>query len=392
MVSVLVTDARQRKAVPIIRSLGRRGIPVLAGDDSRFSMGFFSKYCTKSYIYPAPDEHPQQFLDWLLREARRGTFQVLFAIDERTLDVITRHRRELLPHVAVPSVDFATYSLARDKAKTLALANSLGIPCPRTAVVGSLGELTEIAQTWEFPLIIKPRTSQGSRGLRLVSSPAALRSVYSRVAQAYPVPLVQEYIPPGGDALGVGVLLNYRSEPRGTFVHRRLREYPVSGGPSTLRVSVAAPELVDMGVKLLRAMDWQGVAMVEFKMDPRDGLPKLMEVNPKFWGSIALSIAAGVDFPYLLYRLATGGDVPSTNSYQTGVLCRWLIPGDILHFLFNPQRFPLRPSFFQFRRGNLHYDLLDRDDPGPLWGMFCAALTSLTQLDFWKKHLSPCRH
>ena len=192
--------------------------------------------------------------------------------------------------------------------------------------------------------------------------------------------------------MGVEALFNYQSEPRAVFVHRRLREYPMSGGPSTLRESVAAPELAELGVKLLRAMNWQGVAMVEFKVDPRDGVPKLMEVNPKFWGSIALPIAAGIDFPFLLYRLATEGDVPPVATYQTGVQCRWLIPGDILHFLYNPQRFTLHPSFFQFRKDGLYYDLLDRDDLGPLWGMFCSALTSLTKPGYWRKHLSPRRY
>lgn len=389
--AVLVTDARQRMAVPIIRSLGRQGISVVAGDDSRISMGFFSRYCRKSITYPSPDAHPERFIEWLIDQARCGLFQVLFATDDRTMDVVTKYKQDLSPFMVLTMVDHKTYCLARDKARTMALAESLGIPCPRTALVSNDEALEEIAAHWDFPVIIKPRISSGSRGLIRVDSPGNLTSCYQKVNADYPSPLVQEFILPGGETFGVEVLLNRESQVRATFVHRRLREYPISGGPSTLRESVAAPELTKLGVRLLQAMGWQGVAMVEFKMDPRDGRPKLMEVNPRFWGSIALPIAAGVDFPFLLYRLALEGDIAPSNSYRTGVLCRWLLPGDILHFIFNPNRFHLTPSFFQFRGENLYDDLLAWDDLGPILGMACWGLASLIKPDFWKNSLSPRR-
>lgn len=389
--TVLITDAWSRKSVPIIRSLGRRGIPVIAADNRRWSMGFFSRYCLKSLICPSPEKEPELFCQWILDRARRGDFQVLFAIDERSLDVLTPHRDALAQYVKTPMVNGATYHLARDKALTLDLAQKLGIPCPRTALPGDEGELEAIAASWDFPLVIKPRRSSGSRGLKVVESPGELLPQYRLVSETYPRPLIQEFIPPGGEGLGVDVLMNSDSEPRATFVHQRLREYPSQGGPSTLRESITAPELVEEALRLLKAMGWYGVAMVEFKRDPRDGILKLMEVNPKFWGSIALPIAAGVDFPYLLYRLALEGDIPPVSSYKTGVRCRWLIPGDLLHFIHNPRRFHLIPSFFQFRGKNLFYDLEDLNDPGPLWGLLLAALTSITDPELWKKHLSPHR-
>jgi len=388
MATVLVTDAKQRKSVPIIRSLGRRGIRVVAGDDSRFSMGCYSRYCSQGYLYPSPDATPEHFMDWLLTQAQRRAFEVLFPIDERTLNVVTRHLEALSSLVHVPVVAHSTYLLARDKGKTLALAQRLGIPCPRTAIVETFDQLELINDIWEFPLVIKPRQSSGSRGLAYVTNPEELQSTYARIHGAYPYPLVQEFIPPGGDTLGVEILMNRQGEPKATFVHRRLREYPVSGGPSTLRESIWAPDLVELGISLLKAMGWFGVAMVEFKTDPRDGKPKLMEVNPKFWGSIALPIAAGVDFPYLLYRLALKEDVAPVTSYRVGVRCRWLFPGDLLHFFCNPKRFHLQPSFFQFWDKNLYYDLIDWDDLGPLGGMVFHALSSLSKPEFWKKYLS----
>jgi predicted ATP-grasp superfamily ATP-dependent carboligase len=388
MATVLITDAKQRKSVPIIRSLGRRGISVIAGDDARFSMGFFSKYCTKSWIYPPPDKQPEKFIEWLLAKAREGSFDILYAIDERTLDITTKYYEEITKYVSFPSVNYATYIKARDKWNTLALAQTLGIPCPGTINLDNLQDLAQTARKLTYPVVVKPRLSSGSRGLAYVSSFNELEASCKFIQENYGGFIIQELIPSGGDTLGVEVLMHRDGLPRATFAHRRLREYPISGGPSTLRESFANVKLVDMGVRLLKAMGWVGVAMVEFKVDPRDGVPKLMEVNPKFWGSIALPIAAGIDFPYLLYRMAVDGDVEPTTSYEIGVRCRWLLPGDLLHFIHNPKRFKMNPSFFQFWDKKLYYDLISVDDPGPLWGMFCYALSNLTNPNFRKQYLA----
>jgi predicted ATP-grasp superfamily ATP-dependent carboligase len=119
--------------------------------------------------------------------------------------------------------------------------------------------------------------------------------------------------------------------------------------------------------------------MVEFKVDPRDNEPKLMELNPRFWGSLALAIQAGVDFPYLLYKMAMGEAFEPIVEYEVGVRCRWLLPGDILHFLTNPQRFHLEPSFFRFR--GIADDILSLDDPMPALGSFLTLFSLLWDKD-----------
>jgi predicted ATP-grasp superfamily ATP-dependent carboligase len=136
---------------------------------------------------------------------------------------------------------------------------------------------------------------------------------------------------------------------------------------------VRHPRIEELGIRLLQSLKWHGVAMVEFKVDPRDNEPKLMELNPRFWGSLALAIHAGVDFPYLLYRMAMGKEFAPVVDYTVGVRCRWLLPGDILHFLQNPHRFHLKPSFFQFR--GTPDDILSCDDPLPIVGAFLTLLS-----------------
>jgi predicted ATP-grasp superfamily ATP-dependent carboligase len=121
--------------------------------------------------------------------------------------------------------------------------------------------------------------------------------------------------------------------------------------------------------------------MVEFKVDPRDNKPKLMEINPRFWGSLPLAIYSGVDFPYLLYKMAMGEDFETVTTYKTGIRSRYLLPGDIMHFISNPERFNMKPSFFKFFDKNTKDDIISLKDPLPTFGRILSLLTLLYNKD-----------
>jgi predicted ATP-grasp superfamily ATP-dependent carboligase len=155
-------------------------------------------------------------------------------------------------------------------------------------------------------------------------------------ADAYPV-LLQQQI--NGFGLGVSVLL-WESDLIAAFAHRRIREKPPSGGVSVLRESIPLDgRLLSQSLALLRNFKWKGVAMVEYKIDGDSGIPYLMEINGRFWGSLQLAIDAGVDFPNLLVQLALGANPKPVTTYRTGVRSRWEW-GDIDHLL----AIMLRPS------------------------------------------------
>ncbi|MGH7797286.1 MAG: ATP-grasp domain-containing protein [Candidatus Binatia bacterium] len=384
MAHVFVTDAQRRKSLAVVRSLGRRGIRVTAGEETRNAVAFYSRYCDQAVVYPSPTRTPELFIEWLLEEVLRHRYTAVIPTNEQTLTPISQHLEELSKHTVVPIPDFQTYMRARDKAQTMRVAAEQGIPCPRTYAVDGPDSLDALEKNLDYPVVIKPREGSGSSGVTYVKRRGEFKASYLRIDRQYPKPLVQEFIPPGGAACGVSALFDRNSEPLAVFVHKRLREYPVSGGPSTLRESVCDPELAALGVRMLKALKWYGVAMVEFKTDPRDQQPKLMEVNPKFWGSLELAIHAGVDFPYLLYKLAAEGAVEPVRDYRVGVRCRWL-PGDFLHFLFAPNRLKLIPEFFNFFDERTHYDVFSsKDDIKPMFGLLRFSLTRSFDPSMWK--------
>ncbi|MEK6598776.1 MAG: ATP-grasp domain-containing protein [Deltaproteobacteria bacterium] len=368
---ILILDAMWNKTLAAVRSLGRRGFYLTVGEKTRFATALFSKYCSRRVIYPSPASKPDEFLDWLLKEVKSNSYDMLLPTEFETLEIILKNKKEIEPYTRVPFADYNLISKVNDKAWLIRYAEKNGYLCPKTYFIEALNEFRY--EDMEYPLVIKPRKSSGSRGLVYVNRPSEFLTAFQKVHSRYPFPLVQEYIPNGG-AYGVGALFNLNSEPRAAFVYKRLREYPVSGGPSTLRESVKNDEIRDIAISLLKSLNWVGVAMVEFRVDARDGKAKLMEINPRFWGSLQLAILSGMDFPYLLYKMAVDGDIEPVWDYETGIRCRWLIPGDILHFISNPDRMRLQPGFFTRTQGD---DIISIADPMPIVGRISSVLPFL---------------
>jgi predicted ATP-grasp superfamily ATP-dependent carboligase len=373
----LVLDGMWNKALAAVRSLGGRGLRVTAGERSRAATALFSRYCSKRLIYASPAGNPEGFLEDLERELEGGGYDAVFPMEWTTQLLLTGagNRARLEKYTRIPFADAGLAKTVNDKAQLLKRARELGVDIPETHVICDMGELDRVAGAIPYPAVIKPRISSGSRGLVYVGDRGELMRQYPLAHERYPFPLVQEYIPGEGGVYGVGVLLNMSSRARASFVYRRIRSYPVSGGPSTLRESVRRRDLQDTAEYLLSSLGWTGVAHVEFKTDQRDGRPKLMEVNPRFWGSLALAVEAGVDFPYLLYKLAVDGDVAEVKDYKTGVRLRWLIPGDLLHYIYNPRRFSMKPGFFDFRDKD---DIISLHDPLPTLGRILSAFTLIS--------------
>lgn len=314
---VLVTNADYANALAAVRSLGSRGVEVICGSQRRRAQSFYSVYCGKSLVYPSPSQEAE-FVQTMVRLAGSEKVDVLLPIGYDENVAMSKHADELSRMTRVPVAPWESMRVASDKSLTMKLADRLGVGIPRT-----FGTPEEVDS---FPVVVKG--VGGSGHVRYVNSREELAA--ARKAGA----VIQEYIP--GDGYGFFALFN-KGSLRAFFMHRRLREYPVTGGASTAAESVFDPELKAQGLKLLSALNWHGVAMAEFKKDSRDGRFKLMEINPKFWGSLDLAIASGVDFPYLTARMAFEGDIEPVTEYRTGVRFRWLLPYDVLHVLAKPE-------------------------------------------------------
>jgi predicted ATP-grasp superfamily ATP-dependent carboligase len=366
--AALITFGRNRMAYTALRSLARRGIKVIAGDSFSPSMCFYSRYCHDRFVYPSPYLFPERFVETLARKARELNCRVLMPMHEEGF-VIARYRDRLPPFLKVPLPDYDQIMNLHGKDRFYELAQRMNIPIPKTYFVGQMGKIEEIASRLSYPAVVKPRRAHGSFGLRYVHSAQELKEAHDQLVNRFrfgpqETPIVQEYV--AGAKHSVCMLFN-RGRLRAQCTFKFLREFPIRGGTAVLRISVKNERMERIARRVLEHLQWHGIAEAEFTLTEDRG-PVLMEINPRFWGSLYQGVASGVDFPYLLYRMALDGDVDPVLEYPLGVKTRWLW-GDwraLCDYLRRPiSQHRARLDYLKFYRRDVSYDDFSLDDPLP---------------------------
>jgi predicted ATP-grasp superfamily ATP-dependent carboligase len=321
--SAIITFARNRIAYTLAKSLAKHHITVTASDSVYPAMTFFSKYAHSFFLYPSYTRDPPGFVRCLYDHVKAFKPDVLMPAHEETV-LLSYFKDRFAKHTQLPIASYEQMNVARDKTAMTALAQSLDVPTPQTYHVHGAQDLPRLSDAIAYPAVIKIPRGRGAWGLTYVHTKQELLAAYAatlhRFGTGSGVPFLQEYIP--GTGYGVSALFN-QGEVRALFVHKRLMEYPITGGASVERVSTRHARMEAYACRLLAHLKWHGVAMVEFKLDRRTGTPVFLEVNPRFWGSINQAVCAGVDFPRLLYEMAVTGDVSPVFHYRVGVRTRW---------------------------------------------------------------------
>ncbi|HEX7055754.1 MAG TPA: ATP-grasp domain-containing protein [Bacilli bacterium] len=386
MNSVLLTDGQLRKTLAAVRSLGKKGVPAYVAETTRCNISAFSRYCKGNLLSPDPAKHSRAYAEWLAETMARKQIDILFPMDDRALAAVMKHADLFAngPRMVLPEKD--SWEKAADKGKAVEIARQCQVPIPATFAPKNPDQVADLIARLPEPLVIKPRRSSGSRGIRVVKKRELLEQ-YFQVHAKYPFPLIQEYIPPG-ERFDVCLLYDFAGRLKASFVQRELRHFPVAHGPSTLQESVRRPDLLELSLRIMDKLPWRGIVELEFMVDPRDGAAKFMEINPRFWNSLQTAILSGIDFPWMLYQIACGEKTEETRGYKEGVLCRNLLPGDMLHYLANPHRGKLTPGFWRGPGRGVADDILSRDDPLPAFGFMLACLRYIADPKAWNMVIS----
>lgn len=326
---VLLTDGRSLATLAIARSLGSKGIKVHVGEEFNYNITSFSKYVETNHVYPSPENHPEEFLEWVLETLKRETYDSIIPVRDITTLLIAKNKEWIAEYTGLCIADCTTINDLMDKATSMKLAAKHGIPIPKTYYPDENG-FERIHDEATTPLLIKPRDESGARGIVRVNHLKDLESYYQAANREYSSPIIQEYIDHRGGHYSIGTLFDQESKPVATHVYKETKQYPVSGGPAVNAVSVEKEPWVDDMLQLLRTIDWQGPAHMDVLFDPADDTYKLLEVNPRFWMSLNLSIQSGVDVPVLLFELARGKTPKRVQEYNVGTEYRWVFPNEIL--------------------------------------------------------------
>jgi predicted ATP-grasp superfamily ATP-dependent carboligase len=328
--TAVVVDVGWVNGLAAIRSLGRAGVRVLALDHRAGALGFRSRYAEPVLT---PDPQDEEAFVSFLAGLELDEPAPLFATHDEPLNAIARGAERLGDRFLYPFPPWEVLSRIQSKRSQLEAAEAAGVSVPRTAHPRSADEARAAAGELGLPVLVKPSSTEGFK--RRFRRQAFRCETTEEVERAYEdaepyEPMVQELIPGGdGELYTLGSYLAADGEALGLFSGRKLRQTPPGVGTCRVGEAVWVEEVVDQGLKLLRALGFHGLSQVEFKRDPRDGAYKLMEVNPRLFQWHGLAAACGVDLPLIAYRDLTGTRVEPVSA--NGRTRRWaitLLPGE----------------------------------------------------------------
>jgi D-aspartate ligase len=301
----------------IVRSLGRKGIPICVIDDE-FSISRFSKYCTH-FVKAASLREARDSVDALLKAVNRLDLSgwVLYPTREELVATFSNHREELGRFFRVPTPAWSSVQCAWDKRITYRKAAELGIPTPAICYPQNSGDLRKLEHV-KPPFTIKPAIKEhfvyktkakAWRADTFAELTTLLQKAYAVVGSDGVI--VQELIPGGGEQQFAYCAFFRDGNAVGSMTACRRRQHPMQfGKASTYVETVEVPVLEEYSARFLRAIDYYGLVEMEYKLDPRDHQYKLLDVNARTWGYHSLGPRAGVDFSYMLYADQVG--VPVT--------------------------------------------------------------------------------
>jgi D-aspartate ligase len=319
---VLGSDYR---ALGVVRSLGRKGVPVrvLASGDDRLAC--FSRFTRETLEWPAETGARLELLERLARAG--GHTWALFPSADESAAFVARHHVELAPLLALTTPDWDALRWAHDKRLTHELATLAGVDYPRTLYPRSRLDLEHAQLT--FPLILKPAVKEelnrftAAKAWRADDRETLLRRYDEAVELVDPeVLVVQELVRGGGDTQLSWAALAEDGGVLYSLTARRTRQYPADfGRASTFVETIDDPGIGEASRRLVAAGGFSGLVEIEYKVDPESGRVLLLDINPRVWGWQSLCARAGVDFPWLLWLALRGEELPEAAA-APGV--RWV--------------------------------------------------------------------
>ncbi len=319
---VIIVGAEPRKVVTIARSLHRAGVRCLVANPRGEALRVSSRAIAGTLRLHGDVAEQAEVLARLARS--EGAGWVVPTSDE-TLQVVSAAYRELSRSAAIGAPPPPIVHRILDKSLLFETARIAGVPAPLPATIARAGDLESALPRLRFPLVARPRDS-GAKSAhefkrRIFASADELRATFATQSRFGEGLLFHPYH--AGQSFGVEVLLS-RGALVASFQHRRLSESPSSGGVTVVAVSEPVnARLLDQSLRLLRALEWDGVASVKFRSDSATGETSLMDVCGHFWGSLPLDIAAGMDFPLYAWQLSQGITPAPPASYRLGLRVRW---------------------------------------------------------------------
>lgn len=362
-IRVLLLEGFARQVMPLMKALHDLNCYVTTYNKSKLDMGYTSRYPDKKILGYWDRKSPEKSLDALQKLLKNGQYDIVIPMTDFSAILLSQNKDELSQYASIAVNNWDIFQSASDKQRTMMACEANGIPHPKTLI--NVETVEDILQSdLKYPFVIKPRTGYGSIGFHCIENEEHLRQVFEKAVNSHGKMLAQEYIPQTDIQYKAELFINSNGEVTSACVFDKTRWYPIDGGSTCCSASVDRPDIVECSARLLKAIGWRGYGDVDLIQDPRDGVAKVMEINPRITASVKICFAAGIDFARQIVEYETGREVTAYTDYKIDSRLRYMHT-DILWFLKSPNRLKCKPSWFDFK--NTTDQIFSMKDPWPFF-------------------------
>lgn len=364
MSKILVLDAGTQGYITV-KSLKKTGNSVYLLYNGKHNYADDSKYVDVK-IQSKATYGETMYIETVKDIIKKNSIDAIIPMSDFSSMFLSRHIEELIPMTkyVLPNIDVFERGYNKNSLMTLCEAN--GYPHPRT--INGVNSLECIdVKNLKYPLLIKPNHTCGGRGMTLVKNCDELRTKFDDIQQQYGDCHLQEYIPQDGAQVEVQIYINANKKLVASSVIYKYRWYPENGGSSCCATSVMNDNVVEMCYQLLKDIGWVGFADFDLIEDPRDGVLKVMELNPRVPACVKAAVVSGIDWPNIIVNEYLGRE-QQWQDFKPDILLKH-IGMESLWFLYSKNRFNTQPALWKVFGRNIYYQDLDLSDPMPfVWG------------------------
>ncbi len=310
---VLVTGSTLKIGMAAVFNLTKKGCTVIGADEKALPFNMHSRHL-KSHYDHAPFTS-SKFYDDIISIISKEKPDVLIPIGGT--QQISLHKNEISKLISVLVPDYESYCTAFDKKKTYELCNKVGIDMPKHFTDEEANDLLRSSENHK--LVIKPDFDiGGSRGFEIINTIEELKLAEKYIQNKLGNYIIEEFIPGASKTRTLQLLFNKQNKLISYFILKKIRQWPITGGNTAYAVSTNEQELLEFVLPFFEKCRWEGPAGVQLIIDERNGRPKLIEINPRFTGSLAFAIQCGVDLPFAACLSAINKDDINPPNYDAG--------------------------------------------------------------------------
>ena len=337
---ILISDPDSKISLGIIRSLGLKNYEIEMFHNHKRPLCYYSKFCKKINILP--DYNSKNFNTKFLKLIKKNKYHLVIPVQYKSFFFLSKIKKKILKYSNFVCENHNRINFVSSKKKVNHLSKKIkdkNFRVIETHKYETVSKLTSKNTNINFPLVIKPAYEQGgnSKNIFYVKNFFEINEIFNKLGSTKKN-ILKYIIQKKIDGVGRGFFaLCKNGKCLNTFQHQRIREMPISGGMSVAAKSIFDKNLQKIGEKIVKKIKWTGLIMLEFKYHANKYY--LIEINPKFWGSLDLAIASNVDFPNKLVSYANGIKSKKRDLYRLNMKFHWPLNGDLQNSIKNPKIF-----------------------------------------------------